>query len=121
MIPNLPGPVELDERGELPGSRETIEWDWVDMDDEYLHCPSVWNDEDYNAYDEEAETWCGQRGHGSIPGVFSRMGRPRCPTCCQTVGMPEGIGSPKNDDQARPVAQLRIDCLKGQRPTVMFP
>lgn len=36
-----------------------------------------------------------------IPGVVSRMGAERCTECCQLSGLPEGIGSPKNDVECR--------------------
>ena len=42
-----------------------------------------------------------------IPGIFSRMSTPRCASCCEINGLPEGIGSPKNDMECRAI--LRMD------------
>lgn len=40
---------------------------------------------------------CGQVARTvTIPGVFSRMGLPRCRGCCRALGFPQGTGSPKN-------------------------
>ena len=41
-----------------------------------------------------------------IPGVFSRMGLPRCVGCCRALGYPEGKGSPKNDPECRLILGL---------------
>lgn len=37
----------------------------------------------------------------AAPGIFSRMGRPRCKNCCRAIGITEGVGCPINDDTAR--------------------
>lgn len=45
----------------------------------------------------------------NIPGLVSRDpkgGMRRCAGCCNATGIPAGIGSPKNDDQARAVLGL---------------
>jgi hypothetical protein len=40
---------------------------------------------------------CGQLARSvMIPGMFSRMGLPRCRECCRALGYAEGPGSPKN-------------------------
>lgn len=44
----------------------------------------------------------------SIPGIFSRMGMPRCTRCCTRLGYPQGVGSPKNDSAIRPLVEARI-------------
>lgn len=50
---------------------------------------------------------CGQIAvMACIPGVFSRMGLPRCAGCCRATGMPPGAGSPKNDSACRVVLGL---------------
>lgn len=41
-------------------------------------------------------TVCGRRGRLSMPGLFSRMGLPRCAQCCAAVGIPPGEGAPFN-------------------------
>lgn len=42
----------------------------------------------------------------AIPGIFTRMGAMRCTGCCRATGMPQGKGSPKNDDACRKVLGL---------------
>lgn len=42
-----------------------------------------------------------------IPGLFTRLGAPRCRGCCRATGLPPGLGSPKNDDACRAVLGLR--------------
>jgi len=45
---------------------------------------------------------CGRTAAGVwIPGMFTRMGAQRCRGCCRATGLPEGKGSPKNDDACR--------------------
>lgn len=39
---------------------------------------------------------CGRAGELCIPGIFSRMGSPRCARCCAVVGIPRGHGAPFN-------------------------
>ena len=41
-------------------------------------------------------TVCGLRGTLQMPGIFSRMGRPRCVHCCKRLGVPQGNGAPYN-------------------------
>lgn len=41
-----------------------------------------------------------------IPGVLSRMGVERCRACCRATGLPEGTGSPKNDQACRAILGL---------------
>mgnify|MGYP000853826932 CR=1 FL=1 len=41
-------------------------------------------------------TLCGLSGHLHIPGIFSRMGLPRCAHCCRLAGVPRGDGAPAN-------------------------
>jgi hypothetical protein len=43
-----------------------------------------------------------------IPGIFSRMGAPRCAGCCRALGYPAGIGSPKNSDGCRKMLGLPV-------------
>ncbi len=40
---------------------------------------------------------CGARGRFAMPGVLSRMGRPRCVRCCGALRLPRGYGAPYND------------------------
>jgi hypothetical protein len=53
-------------------------------------------------------SYLGLTGWLSIPGLFSRMGKERCKHCCRMTGMPQGTGSPKNDDACRPLVEQRI-------------
>src|SRR6266536_1734891 len=90
-------------------SRTVVEWDWV-VTKSYsrLHAPLIWEDPDYHAWVEDGRTVCGLTGELHIPGIFSRTGLPRCFFCCLAVGMPQGVGSPKNDDACRPLVEQRI-------------
>jgi hypothetical protein len=101
-------------RVEGPGaySREIAEWDWVVTRTwRVLHAPAVWDDPDENMSVQDGRTVCGVSGYLSIPGLFSRMGKPRCARCCKATGMPPGKGSPKNDDGCRPLVEERIGRL----------
>lgn len=42
-------------------------------------------------------TLCGLVGRLAMPGVFSRMGLPRCAHCCDRLGIPRGDGAAYND------------------------
>lgn len=48
-------------------------------------------------------TVCGHGGHLAIPGLFTRLGRKRCDHCCRALGIPPGVGHPKNDDGCRAI------------------
>jgi hypothetical protein len=41
-------------------------------------------------------TVCGRLVFIRLPGIFSRMGLPRCAYCCDKVGVPRGFGAPAN-------------------------
>lgn len=90
------------------GSGESATVCWIQMDARggVLHAPVDWDDPDYHASDSNALTACGRKGLGLIPGIFSRMGRPRCRRCCAATGLPDGTGSPKNDDACRAILGL---------------
>lgn len=69
--------------------------------------------------DEIARDWllsgpvrlaCGRTASlACIPGVFSRLGSPRCSGCCRAIGLPQGIGSPVNDAGCRKLLGLPVD------------
>ena len=40
---------------------------------------------------------CGRRLLWAMPGLTSRMGRPRCLVCCRMVGISPGNGAPFNE------------------------
>ena len=42
-------------------------------------------------------TVCGVRSRLIMPGLFSRLGSPRCRRCCRIVGVPYGDRVPFND------------------------
>jgi hypothetical protein len=46
-------------------------------------------------------TLCGYEGHLAYPGVASRLTLPRCAWCCRRIGIPRGVGHPKNDRELR--------------------
>lgn len=48
----------------------------------------------------EGVTVCGRRGRLQMPGLFSRMGLPRCAACCRALGIPSGNGAPANSKEA---------------------
>jgi hypothetical protein len=54
----------------------------------------AWDDDDLIGGDGEAV--CGVRGRFRMPGIFSRMGLPRCARCCKRLGVPVGGGAPFN-------------------------
>ena len=69
-----------------------------------IHAPSKTARSDFDDWDGSVvrgESLCGIGWGLEIPGIFSRMGVERCTECCQRSGLPEGIGSPKNDVECR--------------------
>jgi hypothetical protein len=44
----------------------------------------------------EGVSVCGKEGRMAMPGIFSRMGAPRCRRCCKAMGIPPGDGPPWN-------------------------
>ena len=90
------------------------EWDWVytgTRDGMRLHhlatiVNPVTADADWRA---DGVSTCGLRKWWMIPGIFSRMGMPRCANCCARLGWPRGAGSPKNDEALRPLVEARLE------------
>lgn len=69
-----------------------------------IHAPSEGARSEFDDWDGSlvhAKSLCGIGMGLGIPGVFSRMGAERCTECCQLSGLPEGVGSPKNDAECR--------------------
>jgi hypothetical protein len=88
---------------------ELGEWDWFETNKgSVLHQADVRWDEDSGAVGGEGRSACGLHAEFWIPGIFSRMAVPRCKRCCLKIGMPQGIGSPKNDDTCRPLIETRL-------------
>lgn len=45
---------------------------------------------------------CGRTASSvSVPGALTRMGARRCTGCCRARGLPDGAGSPRNDQVCR--------------------
>ena len=62
---------------------------------------------------------CGRTAAGVwIPGMFTRMGAQRCKGCCRATGLPEGKGSPKNDNACRVILGLPAGGLAGRDYTI---
>lgn len=84
-------------------------WEWmVPVSAERLHY--VPDDAVRAAYHESGEDQpgvaiCGLHARWSIPGVFSRMGLPRCAFCCTRLGIPRGDGTPVNEAWAKRKAE----------------
>lgn len=70
---------------------------WADLTDADLtDVPEYWS------IQHPVKLACGRTANSlHIPGVFTRMSAMRCVGCCRATGMPQGKGSPKNDDACR--------------------
>ena len=90
-------------RYELIGSKP---WEVVDSQHATGRIQAVFyrGREDAQAYHGTAS--CGLQTMFWIPGIFSRMGAPRCKRCCRATGLPQGKGSPKNDPECRKLLGL---------------
>jgi hypothetical protein len=90
--------------------RELGEWDWWVLPTwNRLHAAEEFNYDQWPVGD--GRTACGRRGRLALPGILTRMGAHRCDHCCDRLGFPRGIGSPKNDKACRPLAEQRIAAL----------
>lgn len=98
--------------------REILEWDWAYTEacsyDGRLHHVATLESPDA----EIAKEWrsrgtstCGLWNTWLIPGLISRMSRPRCSKCCDKLGWPRGVGSPKNDEALSPLVDARLRAL----------
>ena len=91
--------------------RDIARMDWLYAPTKYdkLHCPvGEYGMPDWHA--EDVTFACGRTVKAAyIPGIFSRMGLPRCNRCCDAVGFPRGVGSPKNDDVCRELLGLPVE------------
>ena len=89
--------------------RTTAEWDWVEFPNgEALHAPLWTFSEDEDGCHADGFVACRRGGRLWIPGLGARLSAPRCKQCCRAVGIPEGVGSPKNDDALRPFIEARL-------------
>jgi hypothetical protein len=57
-----------------------------------------WDADELTPRGIQGTTACGRSGRLGMPGLFSRMGAPRCKQCCGRVGVLEGRGVPYNDE-----------------------
>lgn len=53
---------------------------------------------------------CGQHNTWRWPGMASRLALPRCPGCCDQLGIPHGAGVPANDPR------LQLEARAQERP-----
>lgn len=92
-------------------ARDLVMWDWlVSSTWNRLHHAALTDDQLTELVDDchtpDVTLTCGRRAKRvGIPGVFTRMGAPRCQRCCDRLGYPHGIGSPKNDDACRVIIE----------------
>jgi hypothetical protein len=92
--------------------REIGEWDWWDTRrGDCLHAAEVVYDPIYDVAGNGV-TACGRKTWLGIPGLFTRMGLPRCSRCCKRLGYPQGIGSPKNSTECRPLVEARLAAVR---------
>lgn len=57
---------------------------------------------------------CGAYFPATLPGMFSRMGAPRCDACCAVLSITPGVGAPLNDVMCRPVGVSVVVWLQRQ-------
>lgn len=95
--------------------RALMEWDWCyGQTSTVLHHVKLLRDEHAEEWADtsqlvSATATCGRRLYWlSVPGLLSRMGAKRCARCCDRLGYPRGVGSPKNDDDCRPLVEARL-------------
>lgn len=90
---------------------ELARFDWLYAPTRWdkLHAPveGVFDEDEWNA--QHVTFACGWKTETAfIPGMFSRMGSPRCARCCDKLGYPRGVGSPKNDQGCRAALGLPL-------------
>jgi len=74
----------------------------VDWDDNYWELHEKQFDNDFRW-----KTLCGIQEILGAPGIFSRMGRPRCEKCCILLGITQGVGCPINDKSCTPTRRCK--------------
>jgi hypothetical protein len=100
--------------GAMAECRQLVEYDWlVTSTWERLHHAILDDAQTLELANEgfapDVTLTCGRHvKHVSIPGIFTRMGTPRCQRCCDRTGLPRGTGSPKNDQECRPIVGLKL-------------
>jgi hypothetical protein len=76
---------------------------WVQGKSRVLHRVSSMDNDDWEADDfipigGMGWTVCGLYDRLGMPGMFSRMGAPRCEKCCKAISIPFGDGAPYNNE-----------------------
>ena len=84
-------------RAPLQTSRMNIRSRWLQSRGSRMHRISeiVWEEID-EMIQGRGTTVCGIEGQFRMPGIFSRIGAPRCPACGDALGIPRGDGIPFN-------------------------
>lgn len=101
-------------------SHEIVEWDWMyGTTGNRLHHvpppPQADTDPEWPWSCYTIRATCGSLlKWAAIPGMFSRMGAPRCSRGCDRLGYPRGVGSPKNDQDCRPLVEARLAALEAE-------
>jgi hypothetical protein len=87
---------------------------WAELSEEQrADIPSCW------AVLQPVRLACGRTAASlHIPGMFSRMGAPRCSGCCRSTGLPVGIGSPKNSGECRKILGAARERISGMTETL---
>lgn len=106
---NASRPVTLTDADEF---RTLAEWDWVytSTGDRLHHFAELLDDTDAGLAGVNAvgRATCGLTNRFFIAGLISRLSMARCARCCDRLGWPRGVGSPKNDDALRPLVRARL-------------
>lgn len=111
MVDELEAQEPDDMKDTLEHPVSLAEWDWVMTWSGHVlhHLAAVKRPIMFDSMSQgEGRTSCGITGQLCIPGIFSRMGAPRCKRCCKKLGWPQGVGSPKNDHNLRPLVEERL-------------
>lgn len=91
--------------GVMLSFQKLAEYDWLETEHSTtLHALADGVIDPVNWCVDKVTFKCGRRvARAFIPGLFSRMSDQRCRQCCKATGMPQGKGSPKNDETCRKV------------------
>lgn len=97
----------------VQSGRKLMEWSWaVAARGNLLHHLAEYNPLAWDDYRRgKGRSTCGRAGNYHVPGFLTRMTAERCNVCCDRLGYPRGVGSPKNDDAVREAADKRIATL----------
>lgn len=83
-------------------------WGWLVSSTGLLHyVPNVTHESWRTWYDDGrrgdhlVSTRCRRRIRVTLPGMFDRLGAPRCSACCRLVSIATGNGTPRNELAAK--------------------